>query len=77
MNFEFGVACTIFSSVGSFFGTILIQKLLDKYKRFSILVLILGGVLGVSTIMIPIHTLINIIKDVQEGKNIWTFSKPC
>ena len=77
MNFQFGLACTISSSIGSFFGTIIIQKLVSKYKRYSILILILGGVLGVSTIMIPIHTLINIIKDVKDGRNIWTFSNPC
>jgi len=77
MNLEFGIACTIFSSIGSFFGTLIIQKLIKKYQRFSILILILGSVLGISTLMIPIHTLINIIKDVQDGKNIWTFSNPC
>ncbi len=77
MNLEFGIVCTICSSLGSFFGTILIQKIIEKYKRFSFLVLVLGVVLGVSTIMIPFHTIVNIIKDVKGGKNIWTFNKPC
>jgi len=77
MNFEFGIACTINSSIGSFVGTLIIQKIIKKYKRTSFLVITLGAVLGISTIMIPIHTLINIIKDVENGKNIWIFNSPC
>jgi hypothetical protein len=77
MNFDFGIACTIASTVGSFIGTLLIQKLLEKTGRNSYIIFALGGVLGISTILIPIHTLMQLIDQVSEGKSIWSFNKPC
>ena len=77
MNFDFGIACTMASTIGSFIGTILIQKLILKTKRNSYLVIVLGAVLGVSTILIPIHTLMQLIEKIQEGKSIWSFNQPC
>ena len=77
MNFDFGIACTIASTVGSFVGTLLIQKLLEKTGRNSYIIFALGGVLAISTILITIHTLMQIIDQVSEGKSIWSFNKPC
>jgi uncharacterized membrane protein YfcA len=77
MNFDFGLACTISSSVGSFFGTLIIQRIIEKTKRISYLVIVLGGVLGVSTLLIPSYTLFTIIQSLNEGKNIWNFNSPC
>ena len=77
MNKDFGIACTIASTIGSFAGTLLIQKLLQKTERNSYIIFALSGVLAVSTILIPIHTLMQLIEQVTEGKSIWTFNKPC
>jgi hypothetical protein len=77
MNFDFGIACTIASTVGSFIGTLLIQKLLEKTGRNSYIIFALGGVLAISTVLIPIHTLMQIIDQISEGKSIWSFNKPC
>jgi uncharacterized membrane protein YfcA len=77
MNFDYGIACTIASTVGSFIGTIIIQKLIQKTKRNSYLIFTLALVLGISTIFIPAHTLMKMIADLSEGKNIWVFNSPC
>ena len=77
MNVDYGIACTIASTVGSFFGTILIQRLIKKTKRNSYLIFTLASVLGISTIFIPAHTAIKIFQQVVEGKSIWTFNSPC
>jgi uncharacterized membrane protein YeaQ/YmgE (transglycosylase-associated protein family) len=77
MNRDFGIACTIASTIGSFIGTVLIQKLLEKTGRNSYIIFVLGGVLGISTILIPIHTLMQLVEQVNEGKSIWSFNKPC
>jgi hypothetical protein len=77
MNLDFGIACTIASTVGSFMGTVLIQKLLEKTGRNSYIVFALAAVLGVSTVLIPIHTLSQLIDSIKEGKSIWSFNKPC
>lgn len=77
MNLDFGIACTIASTLGSFFGTLLIQKLLEKTGRNSYIIFALAGVLGISTILIPIHTLFQLINSIKENKSIWAFNKPC
>ena len=77
MNFDYGIACTITSSIGSFIGTIVIQKILHATKRNSFLIYVLGSVLGISTIMIPAHTFMQMLKQIEEGKNIWNFNSPC
>ncbi len=77
MNFDYGFACTISSSVGSFLGTLIIQRIVEKTKRVSFLVLVLGVVLGVSTLLIPSYTLYTTIQQLNEGKNIWKFNSPC
>lgn len=77
MNFEYGVACTIASSVGSFLGTIAIQKILEKTKRNSYLIYVLGIVLGISTLLIPTQAFYELIHDIENHKNIWSFNTPC
>ena len=77
MNLDYGIACTVASTVGSFIGTLLIQNLLKKTGRNSYIVFVLGSVLCVSTILVPAHTVMQIFEKLQEGKSIWSFSKPC
>lgn len=77
MNLDYGIACTIASTIGSYIGTILIQKLIHKTKRNSYIIFALGVVLGLSTLLIPAHTLWNIVLQIQEGKSIWNFNSPC
>jgi uncharacterized membrane protein YfcA len=77
MNLDYGIACTIASTIGSFVGTVMIQKILQKTKRNSYLVLTLATVLGISTIFIPAHTLMQLVEQISEGKNIWVFNTPC
>lgn len=77
MNKDFGIACTIASSFGSLVGTFLIQKLLSATKRNSYLIFALASVLGVSTLLIPAHTLLNMIDQIESGKSIWNFNYPC
>lgn len=77
MNLDFGIACTIMSSVGSFIGTVLIQRLIKITKRNSYIIFVLGCVLGLSTVLIPTHTLFEMIDQIKEGTSIWKFNKPC
>lgn len=77
MNLDFGIACTIASTIGSYIGTVLIQKLIKITKRSSYIIFALGVVLGLSTLFIPTHTLWNIMQQIKEGKSIWTFNSPC
>lgn len=53
--------------VGSFLGTFVIKKLVDKYKRSSILVFLLGSMLLVIGIIIPISLVLEVRRQVDEG----------
>jgi uncharacterized membrane protein YfcA len=77
MNFDYGIACTVASTVGSFVGTIVIQNIVKRTKRNSYLIFTLALVLGISTIFVPAHTLLKMISDISIGKNIWIFNTPC
>lgn len=77
MNLDYGSACTVSSTIGSFFGTIIIQRLIQKTKRNSYLIYALGIGLGLSMFLIPYQTLIDLLKDFENKKNIWIFGSPC
>jgi uncharacterized membrane protein YfcA len=77
MNFRYGLVCVVFSTFGSYIGTLMIQRLLERTKRSSILIFSLSIVLGISTIFIPTHTFIQIIHKLKNGANIWIFDTPC
>jgi uncharacterized membrane protein YfcA len=77
MKYDYGLACIICSSLGSILGNIIIQRIIQKTKKISFLIYVLGIVLGLSTIVIPLQTLIDIINDLNDGKNIMRFKIPC
>ena len=77
MNYEYGLACVICSSLGSIMGNIIIQRIIQKTKKMSILIYVLGIVLGLSTIVIPIQTIMDINDDLSSGNNIMKFKTPC
>lgn len=77
MNVDYGTACTVASTIGSFLGTIIIQRLIRKTKRNSYLIYALGIGLGLSMVLIPYQTMIDLLKDFEKKKNIWIFNSPC
>jgi uncharacterized membrane protein YfcA len=77
MNFNYGIYCSLLSTFGSFVGTYIIQKYLEKTKRNSVLLFIIAAVLAFSTILIPFHTIEQISKQISKGQNIWVFHTPC
>jgi uncharacterized membrane protein YfcA len=77
MNFNYGLSCTLFSTIGSYIGTYLIQKYLEKTKRNSILVFILAAVLGFSVLFVPGNSFIQMMNKSRNGIDIWEFHSPC
>jgi len=77
MNYEYGIFCVISSVIGSFVGTILIQKLIEKTKRASMIVFLLFIVMLFSTFLIPINTIMQMRTLVKDGYSIWEFSSLC
>lgn len=77
MNLKYGIACTIASLIGSFFGTIIIKRIITKTKKNSYLIYALGYGLLLSGILIPIQTTLDFIRDLGRNKNVWDFNSPC
>jgi hypothetical protein len=77
MNYEYGLACFFSSSLGAIFGNMLIKRIVKNTKKTSILIYVLGIISLLSTIVIPIQSIFDIIKDIDEGKNIFKFNYPC
>ena len=77
MNYKFGLACVVATSIGSLIGTIVIQRLIKRTGRNSIIILLLSIVLGISFIVIPIHTIFHILEMTDKGINIWQFEALC
>lgn len=77
MNYKYGLVCIFCSTIGSFIGTLFIQRFLEKTGRSSILIFSLALVLGVSTFFIPSHTLMTLSSKLKDGVNIWLFNSPC
>jgi uncharacterized membrane protein YfcA len=63
----------IFSSLGSLIGSLIIFRVLAHYKRPSLLVWILYGLLLISCFVLPTMGIYNV---VNQG-NLFKFSTPC
>ncbi|OMJ70993.1 hypothetical protein SteCoe_30894 [Stentor coeruleus] len=58
LNFVYGLWALSFSLVGSILGVLVLKKLVEKYKRGSILVLLLALIMGICAIIIPTYGII-------------------
>lgn len=77
LNIPYGLWLGFWTSIGILVGLRVIKKLVAKYKRQSIIVFILVGVMGVSAFMVPIFQVIEVIQLKADGKNIWELGDIC
>ena len=77
LNIPYGLWLGFWTSLGILYGLKVIKKLVAKYKRQSIIVFILVGVMGVSALMVPIFQIIEVIQLCEDGKNIWELGDIC
>ena len=77
LNIEYGIICIIFSALGSYSGTYLVNTYVKKTGKQSFIVLILFCVVVTSAVVLPLSSLINIIDDYNKGYNIFEFESLC
>ena len=77
MNYQYAFITTIFSVLGSYFGTKLTHYYFNKSGRQSILIFILDFVIALSAIILPIISTISTIHDINDGKDVFKFNSPC
>lgn len=74
LNVNYGIILVFASSIGSYFGTIVIQRLVHDSRRPSFIIFALGLVLGLSTLLIPSYTFYKIL---NKAEGIWSFGNIC
>ena len=77
LNIEYGIICIIFSALGSYCGTYLVNTYVKKTGKQSFIVLVLFCVVIISAIVLPLSSLINILEDYNKGHNIFEFESLC
>ena len=77
LNLEYGIICIIFSALGSYCGTYLVNNYVKKTGKQSFIVLILFCVVIISAIVLPLSSLLNIINDYKKGYDIFEFGSLC
>lgn len=77
LNFEYGFFCIIFSALGSYCGTYLVNSYVKNTGKQSFIVLILFFVVIISAIVLPLSSLINIFNDYKKGVDIFEFESLC
>lgn len=77
LNYEYGFFCIIFSALGSYCGTHLVNSYVKNTGKQSFIVLILFFVVVISAIVLPLSSLINIVNDYRKGIDIFEFESLC
>ena len=77
LNYEYGFFCVIFSALGSYCGTYLVNTYVKRTGKQSFIVLILFFVVVISAVVLPLSSLINIINDYKKGMDIFEFEPLC
>ena len=77
LNLQYGIICIIFSALGSYCGTYLVNTYVKKTGKQSFIVLVLFCVVIVSAVVLPLSSLLNIIDDYRKGYNIFEFESLC
>lgn len=77
MKFDFSIACTTVSMIGSLFGTLLIQKLIERSGKYSYLIFTLGITLLISSFMILGEAISSFLTSLSSSHSIFKFNLPC
>lgn len=77
LNKEYALWLGFWSAIGIIAGIYIVEKLIKKYSRQSIIVFIMCLVLGISAILVPIFNGLEVWRHIEEGKDIWNFTSIC
>ena len=77
LNKEYAIWLGFWSAIGIIVGIYIVETLIKKYSRQSIIVFIMCLVLGISAILVPIFNGLEVWRHIEEGKDIWKFTSIC
>lgn len=67
----------LWCGLGIYFFLSVVGALIKKYKRPSIVVMMLGVVIGLSAIAVPVVNISALLQAQRNGVNIWGFGSVC
>lgn len=77
LRYDWGLWQAAFTVTGSIIGLKLVNKAIKKTGRVSIIVFLLALVIFGSAIVIPVNSTFGLIKDLDDGKNVFGFKWLC
>lgn len=77
LNTHYAVYFALFIVGGSVLGVCLLQRVIERTGRQSIIVFILCAVMLVASLIIPAFAVPRTISRSEEGTRIWEFRSPC
>ena len=77
MILDYALILGVLTLISSAFGVILLRKLIRKFKRQSIIVIVLSIILILVTLASLIKGVVELISDINNGRNISEFGSLC
>ena len=77
LDVPFAIWLGIWSVIGILLGVTIVNSLIARYNRQSLIVFVLCFVLAVSAILVPIFNGLEVVHDLEQGKDIWAFGSIC
>jgi len=74
---NFAMWIGVWSGLGIYIFLEFVTRIIKKYKRPSIVVFCLAGVIGLSSIVVPAVNISFLVKATQKGENVWAFKQLC
>jgi len=77
-NFPFALWLSFWCSMGIMVGVSIVDHLVKKYKRQSILVIVLAVILGLSAVLVPFDNVNKILNQPDDDKkDLWKINSFC
>lgn len=78
LDLRFALWLGLWSGIGIYIFLSIVGAIIKKYRRPSIIVFCLGGVIAVSAVAVPTTNIFNLVRLSHiPGQNIWGFHKLC
>ena len=77
LNLEYGLWLGLWSNLSILLGIIIVNTVIHRTKRQSIIVFILCLVLGLSALLVPVFNLVEVYNDYSLGKDIFSLTSIC
>lgn len=73
LPWQFALWFGTIGAIGGQTGQRLVKQIVDRTGRPSIVVCLLGAIIGLAVVIMAVSGVANVLKDCREGKNIWAF----